>query len=313
VVIKGYGPGSLTAEAFTVTTDAKGYGKVVGLRAGEYGIDLSAPGYELMRTHFTVEDDKATKVGASLHATTVPREESEEVLKPMMRPGYTLDHGYVSDSETGEPIAGVKVRFVKGRVDTYTDSIGHYYLSTPIPAPEYSNGVGTDTLIYEKPGYKTITIKNLIVDSEAMGGGGADMEKGSGKIDIDATHKLLRDLKSPGSPKQKNPENDAEKLQGVTMPTPELRKRLSTPGIPFAVGPTPAVSLVTVPSTIRVGHNCTKKVCTTSESLTLETYGAEWLTSRVGKRLGAGLFESWSSRISKLRLMVCGEPYIVQL
>ena len=47
-------------------------------------------------------------------------------------------------------------------------------------------------MVYAKLGYKTIVMKNLGIASSDMGGGGTDMEKGTGTVIIDATHKLMR-------------------------------------------------------------------------------------------------------------------------
>lgn len=194
-LIKGYASESLTTEAFKVTTDPAGRAKVVGLPTGEYGLEITAPGFRTMRTDALVEAGKATKAGGQLDTTTEPEEESDAVLKSQYRPGYVLLHEYVSDAETGEPIPGVKVRSLKGKAETTTDANGYFKLSTPVPPGMYN----TETFIYEKPGYKTLILRNLIVvANEDMGGVAIDMERGSGVRDIDATHKLMQ--KPPPGP-----------------------------------------------------------------------------------------------------------------
>ena len=185
-IIKGYG---LTS--FSVTTDAKGYGSVV-LPTGEYQLEISAPGYATLSTHYPVEPGKTTTAGAFLDPLALPKAESPAVLDPMLRPGHTLLHEYVLDAETGRPLSGVRVRFVSAGVETKTDSQGHFFLLVPTPEPEKPGGIGSDTLMYEKSGYKTIIIRNLGIASQEMGGTGMDMEKGRGVIETDGTHKLMR-------------------------------------------------------------------------------------------------------------------------
>jgi hypothetical protein len=175
---------SITGEApsgFTLTTDVNGRGSI-DLPAGEYRLEISASGYNSLRTHYAIEAGKTTSAGGFLDAKTTPREESRDVLDPMLRSGYTLLHEYVVDADTGEPITGVKVRFVNAGVEALTDSDGHFYLSVPTPKPEYTGGLGTDTLIYEKPGYETLVIKNFGVASDDMGGIAVDLERGKGTI-----------------------------------------------------------------------------------------------------------------------------------
>ncbi len=184
--IKGDGP-----KSFSITTDTKGYGKI-DLPTGEYRLEISTPGYATLMTHYPVEPGKTTSAGAFLDAQTVPEEESRQALDPLLRPGHTLLHEYVVDAETGEPLSGVKVRLVNAGVETQTDSKGHFLLSVPTPEPENPGGMGTDTLVYEKPGYKTMVFENFGITGEEMGGGALDLEKGTGVIRHDATHKLIR-------------------------------------------------------------------------------------------------------------------------
>jgi hypothetical protein len=185
-VIQGSGP-----KSFSVATDDRGYG-TVALPPGEYQLQISASDYAPLRTHYSVGRGKITKAGAFIDPLSLPHEEGSEVLDSLERPGHTLLHEYVLDEETGQPLSGVRVRFVHGAVKTTTDSSGHFYLLVPTPAPDFPGGVGTDTLIYEKSGYKAIVMKNLPVEPEEMGGTGIDMKRGHGMIEIDSTHKLMR-------------------------------------------------------------------------------------------------------------------------
>jgi hypothetical protein len=186
-VIKGEGPTS-----FSLVTDAKGEGKVT-LPEGEYRLEISARGYDPLRPSFVVRAGGITAAGGQLYSQVAPEEERPEAIDPLLRPGYTLLHEYVVDADTGDPIPGVKVRFVEAGVETETDGRGHFLLSVPTPRPKYPGGLGTDTLIYEKAGYKTLVLRNFGIGSDEMGPTAVDMLKGKGVIDKDATHKLLRE------------------------------------------------------------------------------------------------------------------------
>ncbi len=185
-LVQGWGP-----KAFSVATDDRGYGRIV-LPAGEYQLQISSPDYATLSTHYSVEPRKITKAGAFIDPISLPHEESSEVLDSLAQPGHTLLHEYVLDQETGRPLSGVKVWLVHAGVETRTDSKGHFCLLVPTPVPDFPGGIGSDTLMYEKSGYKTIVMKNLAVGSEEMGGTGIDMERGHGVIKIDSTHKLMR-------------------------------------------------------------------------------------------------------------------------
>lgn len=188
----------------TATADQKGHGRIIGIPPGEYGVEISAPGYKPMTSHDTIisSNGKIQDGGVvDLDSETVPEAEQDDVVAKLHRTGYTLIHEYVSDADTGEPIPGVKVRTVKGKAEATTDADGHLYLSTPTPAPTYDYQiVGTDTFIYEKPGYKTLIFRNVIVSDDMGGGSAIDMQKGSGVQDIDDTHKLMRDDGPPAQP-----------------------------------------------------------------------------------------------------------------
>ncbi len=287
-VTKGDGP-----QPFSLSTDGKGYGKI-DLPAGEYRLEISAPGYGALRTHYLVEPAKTTRAGAFLDPQTLPEEESPQVLDRLLRPGYTLLHEYVVDAETGEPLSGVKVRFVNADVEVQTDSTGHFELSVPTPEPDIPGGIGTDTLIYEKPRYRTIVLRNFGIGSEEMGSA-VDLQKGVGVVDQDATHKLMRKgFEDQGSPQSSIP--------GMKL-SPKLYAWLGTTGGSFPVGAavtsgTPTPQAITVPSSIKVGHNCTVSgnqiVCTTWDPpISLETYVSngllgEWSSTWVDDSLEAG-------------------------
>ena len=185
-IIQGSGP-----KFFSIATDDRGYAEIL-LPVGEYELKIVASDYAPLSTHYPVESGKTMRAGAFIDPLVVPKEESSSVLDPLMRPGYTLLHEYVTDTETGRPLNGVLISVVGAGVEARTDQRGHFVLSIPTPAPDIPDGIGSDTVVYKKAGYKIIRIRNCGIASEDMGGTGIEMEKGTGVIDIDGTHKLMR-------------------------------------------------------------------------------------------------------------------------
>lgn len=237
-------------EIFTVPTDEFGRLKRA-VPPGEYRFEVSAPGYKNMKSHTTVESGKTAAMIFMLDPANPPEE--ERLLESRLRPGFSLVHGYAT--ERGRPVRDVQVRLQKAGAKTTTDHRGYYWLSVPTP-PETSPGVpDTDTLIAEKPGYKTIIHRNMIVASEDAGGFYLGMERGSGVVEFDDTHKLMR--------KRSESVDEHGALPPAPAKTPrELYDWLGAAGVPFpvaAVSNSAAVSpqAVTIPATIKVGLNCT--------------------------------------------------------
>ena len=215
----------------SIHTDDQGRASVP-LTPGEYGIEVSALGYKPSRTHYLVSSEGNLPFTIMLEPVNLPPEETSEALKPEIRPDFTLLHGYVVDAQTGKPVFHVKVSFLHADVSTYTDAKGHYLLSVPTPEPENPGGMGTDTLTYEKPGYKTLTFTNFGVAGDEMGGSGIELEKGAGIVKQDATHKLMRDdtsgLEEPQSARPTLTLSSGEKGgKGDSLENQKLRKRRS--------------------------------------------------------------------------------------
>lgn len=271
----------------------------VTLEPGEYRVEVSAFGHKIARTHYKVRPGANLPFTIMLDPQMPPAEERPEAINAEIRPGFTLLHGYTVDSETGQPLSGVTVRVVQENVRTQTDSNGHYDLLAPTPVPENPGGAGTDTLTFEKPGYKKIVFENFVIVGKAMGGVALDMERGSGAIEHDATHKMMM---RGGRESEEEPQSA---IPALSIPR-QLYNWLGTEGTSFRVGATTSVATsaaVTVPSTIRVGTGgsstrsyqpCSSKTtCTNVFSYSLEYYvtqglTSEWLGSWVSDSLKAG-------------------------
>lgn len=284
-------------QRLSVQTDATGR-VTLTLAPGEYRIEVTASGHKLQRTHYNVMPGANLPGTIMLDPESLQEEERPEVIDAEIRPGFTLFHGYTVDGDTGQPLSGVSVRFVQADVETQTDSKGHYMLSVPTPEPINPGGAGTDTLTFEKLGYKTVVFDNFAISGEAMGGIGLDLERGSGVIKQDATHKMMRG-------QIYNPEEPQSATAAMSI-SRELYNWLGAPGASFPIGTTASIAapaVITVPSTIRVGTGgssttsyqpCSgKTTCTNWFSYSLESYvtqglPGEWLASWVSDSLKAG-------------------------
>lgn len=180
-------------QSFSRETDDAG-SLQLPLPRGEYQMEITAPGYRDMRTHATVEPGNTWPIGIMLDPVNPPEEEESREAK--LKPDFTLLYGYAVDD--GKPVAGVKVRLQHAGDETTTNERGYYELSVPTP-PDTAPGLpGIDTLIAQKQGYKSICYRNIIVAGQEVGGALLDMEKGTGTIESDDTHKLMRGLVPPG-------------------------------------------------------------------------------------------------------------------
>src|SRR5437762_6210304 len=103
----------------TVSVETDNFGSVrLSLPAGEYQEEVSAPGYQTMRSHIPIQTGKTSPMGFMLDPVTPPREDLAMASK--FKPGFTLLHGYAVD-ERGRPVAGVRVYLQKANVEAKTN------------------------------------------------------------------------------------------------------------------------------------------------------------------------------------------------
>lgn len=175
-------------ESLSMQTDESGDLKVA-LPAGNYQMEISAVGYRVMTTHYPVGPGKASSIGIMLDAVAPPPE--ERLFDSSLRSGFSLLHGYATN-EQGQPVAGVHVRLQCQGGEATTNKRGYFQLSVPTPPDIARDLAGIDTLIAQKPGYKTIIHENFFIAGEDGGGFLLDMKKGAGVLKFDDTHVLLK-------------------------------------------------------------------------------------------------------------------------
>jgi hypothetical protein len=274
-LVKGDGP-----ELFSTLADKAGHLRR-SLAPGEYRFEVSWPGYQDFKSYTTIEGGKT--VSMTLMLQPVNPTEEEGLLEAKLREGFTLFHGYAVDKETGQPVSDVRVRLQRADKATITDHRGYYWLSVPTPPETEPDVPGTDTLIAEKPGWKTIVHRNMLIGGEDGGGYHLDLERGTGTVERDDTHKLMH--KKPLAESKAQPTGSAPTVSA------ELYQWLGVTGKPFLIGSqaksvVSSPNVITIPASIRVGTNCVpvtcKTCCTTVTSYSLETYvqiglGEEWI------------------------------------
>ncbi len=171
-------------------TDANGK-LIVRLPAGSYLDEETAPGYEIMKGHTGVGPGIVSRGQIMMHPEQMPKELQEEVTKDVLNrnPGTAMIHGYVVDSVTFKPIAGVHLHMERLGASATSDARGYYQLIFPfhptppeLVGPENDNRE-TDTIVTSAAGYQTIEEEGVEL---AAGASTRTIElgRGTGKITI---------------------------------------------------------------------------------------------------------------------------------
>lgn len=195
-------------KSLSLQTDGNG---TINLPSGEYLVKVSAPGYKTMwwdSRMIRPSNDNPTPLGGMLVSSTPRPEEQWEAS--LLKPGYTLLRSYATDPQ-GRPVAGVNVRLEKSGAKTTTNERGYYSFSILLPREATEEHPGTETVIAEKPGYKTIVIQNIVLAGEDSGGAGLDLEPGSGVVKTDVLPMSLKPTDEHLHP-DPEPESTAEPM-----------------------------------------------------------------------------------------------------
>ncbi len=159
------------------------------LPAGDYQLEMTAEGYEPVKTHMFIQEVGTFPFTVALTPLAPPSPEEESAFKARLREGYTLVTGLVMDDEIGKPIRGARIRLEGAGKETTTDARGEFYISIPTPPIVNDIPTGMVTLSAEAPGYKMMIVRNIMIASE-VAGEDFKMVKGVGTIDEDHRHKL---------------------------------------------------------------------------------------------------------------------------
>ena len=221
-------------ESVSLTTGESGISRL-SLQTGSYAMEISAAGYKPMTSQTTIFPGNNMPETFMLNPLNPPIEQQE--LPSRLKSGFTLLHGYAVN-DLGQPVEGVTVRLRKAGVETTTNYRGYYELSAPTPAESAPDVPGTDTLIAQRTGYKTIINQNIVVAGEDGGGWILDMQQGAGVKEVDETHHLLK--------------NTAD------SPEPSTPAGWSSEPTNIVSEPSLVPATISLPANIRVGLSCPK-------------------------------------------------------
>ena len=262
-----------------LSTDASGRGQYL-LSAGRHDFEIEAPGYQSLKTHFEVQPETTLDVTVWVDPKEPPEELRPEVIKSKLRPGYVMLHGHILDAMTGSPLQGVTVHLEQSAREAQTDDRGYFLFYAPAPVINPIEELPkTDNLIADLDGFKTYRRVNILL-AEGAAHFIIDMKRGEGVAEHDATHKLMRSSEELRNSQGQQSESTAPQAPSNTQEGNGPGGRMR----PMAV---------TVPSSIRVGFNCSCSTCSTVQVYSLDTYvrlglDDEWIASWSVNSLRAG-------------------------
>jgi Stage II sporulation protein len=247
------------------------------LSSGHNDLEVSASGYQPLKTHFELEPQSALDVTVWVDPEQIPNELRPEVIQSQLRPGYVMLHGHVVDTN-GRPLQGVRVYLEQTSIGALTNSRGYFLFYAPAAVIDQANDMpATDNLLADLKGYKRYRLSNVLLPEGATHFI-IDMKPGKGVTEQDATHKMMRsteELKDSQTSPGTATDNDRRTQDDITTEA--------------AVRP----MSVSVPSSIRVGFNCSCASCSTVQVYSLDTYVRlgledEWIASWNANALKAG-------------------------
>lgn len=217
-------------------------------------LTVEAPGYLPLHGEWPATSEVTLPVTLVLDPQTPPPQLAPARIEAMRRADAMLLAGFVGDTQTGAPLAGVEVWAELAEVRAVTDGAGFFALSVPAPV---GGTLAGGSLRFRLPGYRTQVRKDL----ELWAGGDW----------------LMRIRLSPGEGSEFHESRAQRRRAGETPPPPP-----SDPPAPdLARGPKDdPPPPVRVPRTIRVLRNDGAGV----DYVSLETYckrvlPAEWVAS----------------------------------
>jgi len=263
----------------TLVTDAAGRGRYQ-LAAGRHNLEIAARGYRPFKTHFEVDPQTPLAVTIWLDPLEPPEELRPEVVAAKLMPGYTMLHGHVADAQGGRPLAGVRIHLENAGVEGWTDERGYFLLYALTPSVNPTEELPkTDHLMAEFAGFKTYRIANVLL-TEGDAHFKIELERGEGTVERDKGHKMLR-----GAEELKDTQRRPQESAADHHHAPQLESGVESIATQAASVP--------VPTSIRVGFNCSCATCGAVQVFTLDTYvrlglGDEWISSWNSNSLKAG-------------------------
>lgn len=240
--------------SFRSTPDGRAFPTVP---EGDYILHATCEGYQSVGITLRVEP-AMPPMRFYLDPLVPPVESRTEFLWSVRKPGQMVITGWLTDEQTGQPIAQAWVRMEGSQVRTLTDARGYFLLQFPVD--DCADGFAT--LIIQKEGYRTRQLEKIQVWSEGDWIYRLTLEPGTG---IETT-----DMRSP-----RHRENPAEPCTDCPQEKEPAEAEVGSDFTPMAPAP------IVLPKYIRVGRNCTSRTnCPGGvEVYTLDTYCKGVITS----------------------------------
>lgn len=198
-----------------------------------------------------------------------PAEMAAARLRSLHRADATLIAGFVSDEESSQPLAGVRVSASGTALSAVTNARGFFELLMPLP--KINVGLATADILFAREGFVTEVRRFVELQPGSDWIYRIHLARGIGVHSFDE-----RKSRARGTPAAATEDEDATKITGKACEAAPLQA--APPGGPQT--PPPATN---VPGTIRVGRTCSCTTCSAVEVYSLETYvkhvlPAEWFS-----------------------------------
>jgi hypothetical protein len=253
-----------TGQTYTFGSQPDGRLKAL-LPEGDYLLYAVCAGYHPVGVTLAVRSDTPPH-RIYLDPLTPPREADWRYLWSLRRPNQMIVVGFVTDEQTGQPLAGVRVRVVNHAGVAETDADGMFVLPFPI---HDLRGVAQPyaTLVLERAGYRTLLLEQVALWSEGDWIYRLTMQAGSGWE--------RREMRSPRHRGDVPQQPCAECAPAIHDMPSETHAAGESDFAPAAPAP------IVLPKYIKVGRNCTSRTnCPGGvEVYTIDTYCKGVITS----------------------------------
>ncbi len=253
-------------ETFRLQTNELGHLLFNG-DVGKYTITIAAPGHRSLNTHFFINNGASLKINAIMDRVTKTLISYQKCNIPTME-------GYVTDSETGQPLDDVIVELTTENLIVKTNKDGFFSIA-PTRFAAITNPTDQkirSTISFTLKGYPTKTIEDLLIVPDKI----------KLKIALD---------KNGGVSNEKYIQHV---LDGTRYDTEMYEKSLPEKNEKEAeINSNRSTSGCVIPSAIRVGTSCSCTNCSSVNVMSLQYYSEsgidnEWISSWDFESLAAG-------------------------
>ncbi|MCE9539796.1 MAG: hypothetical protein K8R85_11355, partial [Bacteroidetes bacterium] len=254
--------------AVTLQTNEGGH-LVFNGSEGNYNVTISAVGYNSLNTYFIIEQGNTVNIEAIMEKQVKPSVEYMIYTSPVVE-------GYVIDFETGKPLAEVEVKLTNEALHTKTNKHGFFSISPnqfSIIAQSEDKAIRSD-FSFNLLGYSAQTVENLLMIPDKIKLKIA-LKKGSGSY----TDRYFQHVLD-------GTQQDVEQYEKAALQENAFNPKSDN-------NPPPEVAACIVPTTIRVGVNCSCTNCSNVSVMSLQHYvesglDNEWIPSWQFNSLAAG-------------------------